>query len=99
MSNMKTIINVHNHKITSPKAITKQRTCDCVDKAKCPPSQNCLINNYTAVLMSTNPRYKEKNYFGTAEATFKRRYSNHQRSKHKVQSTKQTLNYPTKYGK
>ena len=79
LPNMKTIINSHNHKITNPKTITKDRTCNCVDKAKCPLSQNCLVNNiiYKAVLTSTNPHYKEKIYFGTAETTFK---SNHQRS-------------------
>ena len=78
---MKTIINSHNHEVTNSKTITKDRTCNCVDKAKCPLSQNCLINNiiYKAVLTSTNPHYKEKIYFRTAETTFKLRYSNHQR--------------------
>ena len=81
MPNMKRNFNSHNHKITNPKAITKERTCNNVDKAKCPLSQNCLINNiYKAVLTSTNPRYKGKIYFGTAETKFKLRYSNHQRS-------------------
>ena len=79
---MKTVINSHNHKITNPTTITKDRTCNCLDKVKCPLSQNCLINNsiYKAVLTSTNPYYKEKIYFGTAETTFKLRYSNRQRS-------------------
>ena len=87
---MKTIINSHNHKITNPKTITKDRTCNCVDKAKCPLSQNCLVNNiiYKVVLTSTNPHYKENIYFGTAKTTFKLQYSNHQRSfkflKHKI---------------
>ena len=82
MPNMKTNINSHNHKITNSKTITKERTCNYVDKAKCLLSQNCLINNiiYKAVLTSTNLCYKEKIYFGTAETTFKLRYSNHQRS-------------------
>ena len=79
---MKTIINSHNYEITNPKTITKDRTCNCVDKAKCPLSQNCLVNNiiYNAVLTSTNPHYKEKIYFDTVETTFKLRYSNNQRS-------------------
>ena len=77
---MKTIINSHNHKITNPKTITKERTGRCVDKAKCLLSQNCLINNiiYKAALTSTNPCYKEKICFSTAETIFKLRYSNHQ---------------------
>ena len=82
MSNMKRIINSHNHKVTNPKTITKDRTCNCVDKAKCPLSQKCLVNNiiYKTVSTSTNPHYKEKIYFGTGETMFKLRYSNHQRS-------------------
>ena len=59
---MKKIINSHHHKITNPKTITKDRSCICVDKAKCPQSRNCLINNIIckALLTSTNPHYKEK---------------------------------------
>ena len=79
---MKTIINSHNHKITNTKIIIKERTCNCVDKAKCPLSQKCLIDNiiYKAVLTSTNPHHKENIYFDTAETKSKLRYSNHQRS-------------------
>ena len=79
---MKTITNSRNHKITNPKTITKERTCSWIDKAKCSLSQNCLINNiiYKAVLRSTNPSYKEKIYFNTAETTFKLGQSNHIRS-------------------
>ena len=76
MPNTKTIINSHNHKISNPKTITKERTCNSVNKAKCPLTQNCLINNiYKAVLTSTNSRYKEKIYFATAETIFQLRYS------------------------
>ena len=82
MSNMKTIISSHNHKIANPKTITKMKGCNFTENAKCLLNQNCLINNIIciAVLMSTNPSYKEKRCFGTAETTFKVRYSNHQRS-------------------
>ena len=68
----------HNQKITNPKTITKEKTSNCVDKAKCLLSQNCLINNIIckAVLTSTNPFNKEKVYFGTAETTFSLQYSN-----------------------
>ena len=54
MPNMKTIINSHNQKITNPKTITKERTGNCVDKAKFPLSQKNII--YKALLTSTNPR-------------------------------------------
>ena len=82
LPNIKTIINSHNHKVTNPKTITKGRTCNCVDKAKCPLTQNCLVNNiiYKSVSTSANPHYKEKIYFSTGETMFKLRYSNHQRS-------------------
>ena len=82
MSNMKTNINSQIHKITKPNTITKERTCDCVDQAKCLLNQSCFTNNimYKAVLRSTNRPYEEKIYFGTAETTFKLRCSNHQRS-------------------
>ena len=88
---MKTIINSHNHKITNFKTTTKDRTCNCEDKAKCPLSRNCLVNNiiYKAVLTSTNPNYKEKIYFCTAETTLKLRYSNHQRSFLKYKTDKE----------
>ena len=78
---MKTIINSHNHEVTNPKTITKDRNCNCVDKAKCPLSQKCLVNNIIyKTSTSTNPHYKDKIYFGTGETMFKMRYSNHQRS-------------------
>ena len=79
---MKTIINSHNLKIRKPETITKDRTCNGLDKAKCLLIQNCLVNNiiYKAVSTSTNPHYKEKIYFGTVGTTFKQGYSNHQRS-------------------
>ena len=82
MLNMKTIIDSHNHKITNPKTIAKEKNCNCADKANGPLSQNCPINNiiYKAVLTSTNARCEEKIYFGAAETTYTLRYSNHQRS-------------------
>ena len=45
MSNKKTIINLHIHKVTNPKTIPKGRTCNCVDKVKYLLNQNCLVNN------------------------------------------------------
>ena len=44
MPNIKTVINSHNHKITNPKIITKEGSCNCVYKAKCLLSQNFLIS-------------------------------------------------------
>ena len=83
MPNMKTgIINSHIEKIINAKTITKERTCNCITvEAKSLLSQSCLNNNICkTILASTNTSQKEKIYFGTAETTFKLRYSNHQRS-------------------
>ena len=54
MPNTKTIINSYNQTITNPKTITKERTDNCVDKAKFPLSQKNII--YKALLTSTNLR-------------------------------------------
>ena len=54
MRNMKIIINSDNHKTTSPKTITKERTCNCVHKAKCLLSQNCFIYKHHLQSTSTN---------------------------------------------
>ena len=68
MPNIKTTINSQNHKITYLKTITKERICNYTYTAKCPLSQNCLINNilYKAALTPTNLHYKEKISFDTA---------------------------------
>ena len=73
LPNIKTIINSHNHKVTNPKTITTDGTHNCIDKARCPLSQNCLVKNiiYKAVLPSNNPHYREKIYFGTLRTMFK----------------------------
>ena len=63
MPNLKTITTIHTiKKFLIPRPIIKGRTYNCVDKAKFPLSQNCLVNKfiYKAVLTSTNPRYKQK---------------------------------------
>ena len=80
MPNLKTIMNSHNYKYTNPKTITNEWTCNCIGKAKCLLTQNCLINNIIckAVLTSTNQRYKEKIYFGTADTKLMLQYSKHQ---------------------
>lgn len=53
----------HNNKTTYPKIMHKERTCNCVDKAKYPLSQNYFISNIIFKLTSTSPRYKEKAHY------------------------------------
>ena len=40
---MKTTINSHNHKITNSKTITKERTCNCIDKANARPAKTASL--------------------------------------------------------
>ena len=97
--NMKAMINSHNHKVTYPKTIIKDRTCNCVGKAKCPLSQNWLVNNiYKAVSTSTNPHYKKKSI--STQLILCSSCDTQTIEDHlNFSSTKQTRNYPSKYGK
>ena len=62
MPNMKAIINSHNHKIISPEVITKKRTCNCADKAKCPLSQTAsLTTSFTSSINVNQPTLQRKN--------------------------------------
>ena len=58
MANVRTIINSHNYKIINPKTIAKERTCNCVDKATRPLSQNYRINN--SIYKAVNGTLKSK---------------------------------------
>ena len=80
--NIKIIISSHNAKILFPKKGTEQRTCNCLNKVKCPLEQKYLTTNivYKAKVTSNNQNYQEKVYFGSCEATFKKRFLNHQKS-------------------
>ena len=80
--NIKTIINSRNAKILFPKKSAEQRTCNCLNKATCPLEQKCLTTNifYKVKATSSNRNYQEKVYFGSCEATFKKRFSNHKKS-------------------
>ena len=80
--NIKTIINSHNAKILFPKKSTEQRTWNCLNIDNCPLEQKCITRNivYKAKVTSGNRNYQEKVYFGSCETTFKKRFSNYQKS-------------------
>lgn len=81
--NMKTIINNHNKKILNENNTNDTtKTCNCMKKNECPLNGNCLISNtiYEATISSDKPEYQPKVYFGLAETTFKKRFSNHKKS-------------------
>ena len=78
-------INSHNHHILQKNANISDKTCNCIDKAKCPLHQQCLTKNivYQAIFTSNNPKLKEKTYYGISETAFKLRYADHTKSPHK----------------
>ena len=58
------------------------RTCNCINKSKCPLNKKCPSNNvlYKANIESTTENYRNKIYWGTSETKFKSRYANHRKS-------------------
>lgn len=81
-SNMKSIIDKHNHKILKPAEQVVNRTCNCINKDNCPLNGNCLITNtvYEAKITTDNDEEQPLIYLGSAETTFKKRFSNHKKS-------------------
>ena len=101
MPNMKDIINSHNQHILQKNANISDKTCNCIDKAKCPLHQQCLIKNivYQAIVTSNNPELKEKTYYDINKKTaFKLRYNNHTKS-FNMKKYKTIPSYIKKYGK
>ena len=45
MPNIKSRINIHNKTVTNPQSSTQARTCNCINKSKCPLNNKCLYNN------------------------------------------------------
>ena len=82
MPNMKSRINIHNKKVTKAKPSAQARTCNCINKSKCPLNNKCLSNNvlYKANITSTSENYRNKIYYGISETKFKARYANHRKS-------------------
>ena len=100
MPNMNSRINIHNKKVTKAKPSAQARTCNCINKSKCPLNNKFLSNSvlYKANITSTTENYKNKIYYGISETTS----SSHDRQTIenllKTENTKQTLNFPMKSG-
>ena len=79
MPNIKSIINKHNTTLLDPLTNTCERTCNCINKEKCPLQEKRLTNNitYKATLTSNQDNYQHKIYYGIAKTKFKLRYANH----------------------
>ena len=82
MPNVKSIINKHNKTVLDPATNNSERTCNCINKEKCPLQEKCLSNNimYKATLTSNQDNYQHKIYYGITETKFKQRYPNHIKS-------------------
>ena len=82
MPNVKSIINKHNKTVLDPPTNNSERTCNCINKEKCPLLEKCLTNNimYKATLTSNQDNYQPKIYYGITETRFKQRYANHIKS-------------------
>ena len=59
MPNMKSRINIHNKTVTKAQPSAQTRTCNCINKSKCPLNNNCLSNN---ILYKANVTSKTENY-------------------------------------
>ena len=77
-----TRIKIHNQKVTEAKPSAQARTCNCIDKSKCPLNNKCLSKNvlYKANITSTSENYGKKFYYGISETKFMSRYANHRNS-------------------
>ena len=77
MTNIKSIINIHNKEVITGKK-TQAVKCNCINRL----SNQCQITNiiYKAKTTSNLRNYHEKIYFGTSKGTFKQRYGNHKKS-------------------
>ena len=81
MPNMKSRINIHNKTVTNAQPSAQARTCNCINKSKCPLNSKCLSNNvlYKANVTSKTENYRNKIYYGISETKFKSRYANNRK--------------------
>ena len=96
MPNVKSIINKHNKTVLDPPTNNSERTCNCIEKEKCPLQEKFLSNNimYKATLTSNQDNYQHKIYYGITETKFKQRYANHIKSfRHEKHQNNTELSY------
>ena len=80
MSNIKSVINLHNRKILNSPVNNQSRTCNCINKTDWSLQEKCLSENalYQADISSEN--FQTKMYHGLSETKFKTRYSKYKKS-------------------
>ena len=81
--NIKSIINSHNKRVLHQnRPCPNEQKCNCIEKDLCTLNGNCQARNIVCegTITCNEQTYGENIYIGTAEITFKKRYSNHKRS-------------------
>ena len=96
---MESRINIHNKKVAKAKPSAQTRTCNCINKLKCPLNNKCLSNNVLYKANITSSQRITEIKFTTASV---RPSSSHDtqtiENLLKTENTKQTLNFPMKSG-
>ena len=82
MPNVKSIISKHNKTGLDRPTNNSERTCNYINKEKCPFQEKCLTNNimYKAILTSNQDNCQHEIYYSITETKFKQRYANHIKS-------------------
>ena len=81
MPDVKWIINKRNKTVLNPCTSTSERTCNCVNKEKCPLQEKYLTNNmYKATSTSDQDNYQHKICYDITKTKFKQRYAKHTKS-------------------
>ena len=83
MRNVSMKINSHNKKVLSDneEKLPISPNCNCNNPQQCPMQGNCLAEGivYIAKISCDIPHYKEKEYKGICNTTFKIRFANHKK--------------------
>ena len=82
MPNIKTKINAPNRDILQNAPSKNVKQCNCQQKENCLMNGACLKENlvYYSTISCNDKNYKPKLYKGSFKASFKKRYSNHEKS-------------------
>ena len=61
---MKLRINIHNKKVTKVQTSAKARTCNSINKSKCPLNNKCFSNNvlFKSRYVNQQKSFKNRNY-------------------------------------
>ena len=82
MSNIKSIVNAHNNRISKDDVLSNNSSCNCRNRESCPLNNKCLTDNvlYAATNTSNLPHYNTKHYAGVTAPQWKFRFNTHKSS-------------------